>query len=78
MTDYIKDLRTAVQNAASALSAVSPEAAEKRPASGGWCAKEVIGHLIDSASNNHQRFVRGQIAAGQDFPRYEQEEWVRL
>jgi hypothetical protein len=35
------------------------------------------GHLIDSASNNHQRFVRGQITSGQDFPRYEQEAWVR-
>src|SRR5262249_35431992 len=30
------------------------------------------------ASNNHQRFVRGQIASGQDFPGYEQERWVRI
>jgi hypothetical protein len=38
----------------------------------------VIGHLIDSASNNHQRFVR---AASQDdlvFPGYEQDRWVEL
>lgn len=40
--------------------------------------KEVLGHLIDSASNNHQRFVRGQIEGGQDFPSYEQEQWVRI
>lgn len=24
-----------------------------------WSKKEIIGHLIDSATNNHHRFVRG-------------------
>ena len=24
-----------------------------------WSKKEILGHLIDSATNNHQRFVRG-------------------
>lgn len=28
---------------------------------GKWSAKQIIGHLIDSASNNHQRFVRAQF-----------------
>src|ERR1700722_16013869 len=28
--------------------------------------------------DNHQRFVRGEIASWQDFPRYEQEKWVRI
>ena len=40
--------------------------------SGGWSRKEVIGHLIDSASNNHQRFVRAALAASLDFPAYDQ------
>lgn len=26
-----------------------------------WSKKEIIGHLIDSATNNHQRFVRCQF-----------------
>ncbi len=26
-----------------------------------WSRKEILGHLIDSATNNHQRFVRGQL-----------------
>jgi hypothetical protein len=56
-----------------------PEAeSERRPSPERWSKKEVVGHLIDSASNNHQRFVRGQLAGGQDFPRYEQEGWVRV
>ena len=38
----------------------------------------MIGHLIDSASNNHQRFVRAQGVAALEFPKYEQESWVSL
>jgi hypothetical protein len=43
---------------------------------GKWSRKELIGHLIDSASNNHQRFVRAQIDESHSFPAYEQESWV--
>ncbi len=43
-----------------------------------WTLKEIVGHLIDSASNNHQRFVRLQIDNKVTFPGYGAEEWVRL
>lgn len=76
MTDYISELRSAVENAAVKFSQLSPELAERRPASGGWSAKEIIGHLIDSASNNHQRFVRAQFKDDLVFPGYEQDGWV--
>jgi len=49
------------------------EASEK---SAGWSKKEILGHLIDSASNNHQRFVRAAIDPHIDFPRYQQDTWV--
>lgn len=39
---------------------------------GGWSRREVIGHLIDSASNNHQRFVRAALQSSLDFPGYDQ------
>ena len=42
-----------------------------------WSHKQLLGHLIDSAANNHQRFVRAAIADGVQFPAYEQEAWVR-
>jgi hypothetical protein len=45
---------------------------------GGWSRKQVIGHLIDSASNNHQRFVRAALQASLDFPGYEQDGCVRV
>jgi len=39
-----------------------------------WSKKEIIGHLIDSATNNHQRFVRGQF---EEIPTtiYDQNKW---
>ncbi|MFA7227473.1 MAG: hypothetical protein WC061_00440 [Melioribacteraceae bacterium] len=43
-----------------------------------WSKKEIIGHLIDSASNNHQRFVRAQFTDDLIFPGYDQDEWVRI
>ncbi len=43
-----------------------------------WSLKEIIGHLIDSASNNHQRFVRLQFGTLRDFPAYDGEEWIRI
>jgi len=45
---------------------------------GGWSRKEVIGHLVDSASNNHQRFVRAALQGSLDFPAYDQVGNVRL
>jgi hypothetical protein len=45
---------------------------------GGWSRKQVIGHLIDSASNNHQRFVRAALQNSLDFPGYDQGGSVRV
>ena len=45
---------------------------------GGWLRKEVLGHLLDSAANNHQRFVRAALDGRFEGPSYEQEGWVRL
>ena len=71
-------LRIAVRTLPDILAGFSEAESEQRPSPERWTKKEVVGHLIDSASNNHQRFVRGQIASGQDFPGYEQEQWVRI
>jgi hypothetical protein len=51
-----------------------------RPSKDAWSVKEIIGHLIDSASNNHQRFVRLQLVDRLDFPDYGDENvnWVKI
>jgi hypothetical protein len=41
-----------------------------------WTRKQILGHLIDSAANNHQRFVKAQFNTALVFPGYEQERWV--
>jgi hypothetical protein len=48
-----------------------------KPVSGGWSRKEILGHLIDSAANNHIRFIRAQLP-GDIFtgPAYEQDHFV--
>jgi uncharacterized damage-inducible protein DinB len=45
---------------------------------GGWNSKQLLGHLIDSALNNHQRFVRGALDGKYQGPTYEQHGWVNL
>jgi len=44
---------------------------------GGWSRKQIIGHLIDSASNNHQRFVRALLQDELCWPGYDQTGCVR-
>jgi uncharacterized damage-inducible protein DinB len=75
--DYVSDLRAAVEGGAAALLAVSEQDAARRPAPGKWSPREIVGHLIDSAANNHQRFVRAQFQDDLVFPGYDQDAWVR-
>jgi hypothetical protein len=49
-----------------------------RPAEGKWAKKEILGHLLDSASNNHQRFVRATLQGSLTFPGYDQNALVDL
>lgn len=71
-----KELREAVQAAAPRLSAISEEEASRPRGPGKWSPKEVMGHLIDSVSHNHQRFVRARFTDDLDFVGYEQDRWV--
>jgi hypothetical protein len=43
---------------------------------GGWTRKQILGHLLDSAANNRQRFVRAFIDGSYAGPKYAQDEWV--
>jgi hypothetical protein len=62
----------------SRLSDISDEDAARRPGPGRWSPQEILGHLIDSAGNNHQRFVRAQLSPSVDSPGYDQENWVTV
>jgi hypothetical protein len=78
MQEYVTELREAVERATPRLAALSDEESATPGAPGKWSPREIIGHLIDSASNNHQRFVRAQFQDDLIFPGYAQEDWVRV
>ncbi|MBL7775260.1 MAG: DinB family protein [Saprospiraceae bacterium] len=71
------------------LRQVSSQQAATAPAPGKWAPVEIVGHLIDSASNNHGRFLRAQqsdallgLPYDQDFwverQQYRQADWTEL
>jgi hypothetical protein len=74
------DIENAVNDACPQLKSLSPETIEARIKPGDWSVKEIIGHLVDSASNNHQRFVRLQVADRLILPDYSQDNdaWVSI
>ncbi len=74
-----EQLISIVEAASKSLNQIDEVSASSSTASDRWSKKQIIGHLIDSAVNNHQRFVRAQQAATEfSFPAYEQESWVAL
>lgn len=76
--DYAEDLRQTIRRAAEKLKAIADDEAGRPLAPGKWSAKQIIGHLIDSASNNHQRFVRAQLQNHLRFQGYHQDDWVSV
>ena len=78
MKELSARLLSLVEEAEPRLRQISELESTKPTLSGGWSRKEVIGHLIDSASNNHQRFVRAALQTSLDFPGYDQVGNVRL
>lgn len=80
MTTFAPALRLASTVAAAEprLRDISAESASVRPAPGRWSPQEIVGHLVDSASNNHQRFVRATWQPNLIFSGYAQDGWVEL
>jgi len=77
LTALADDLVTIVDRAADRYEQSRPARAQGRPGEGAWSAQEILGHLLDSVANNHQRFIRAQQAPALQFPGYQQDDWVR-
>lgn len=73
-----KHLLETLEMALPLLNSIPDAEAARKPAPGKWSKKEILGHLIDSACNNQQKFVRTLRAPGGhlDFIGYAQDEWV--
>jgi hypothetical protein len=75
MQDFLNDFRQTIETSKTKLLGLDETQAAAHRAYE-WSAKEIIGHLIDSAANNHQRFVRAQFTDELVCQGYDQEAWV--
>ena len=62
LNDVAQQLLKDITNAAEQFKGISELEWALKPATSQWSKKEILGHLIDSAANNHLRFVRAQLA----------------
>lgn len=78
MQNIDSDLNTTVQSFYQKYKKIDDKKASIRPEANEWSLKEIIGHLINSASNNHQRFVGLQFVTEMVAPEHHkfQIEWI--
>lgn len=76
VTGTADELESTVSRARQWLLALDEAAIRYKPSPDRWSIAEVIGHLVDSACNNHQRFVRAQTTDKLVFPKYDQNDWA--
>src|SRR3954467_4779205 len=74
--EWLDDFKQTVDASAERLRQITESEAGRPRADDHWSAKQIIGHLIDSATNNHARFVLGQLKDDLIFPGYDQNGWV--
>jgi hypothetical protein len=76
VTETLKRIQYLCDTIPGKLRKISEQEFSLKPSAAVWSKKEILGHLIDSASNNHQRFVRVQF---EDLPTifYDQNKWNR-
>lgn len=76
MPNYPHILRTIIAQATDALQDISKDVFSFKTSPSTWSKQEILGHLIDSAYNNHQRFIRAEAQGHLVFSGYDQVGWV--
>src|ERR1039457_5290837 len=71
-------LRALIERLPARLTNLSGDQVQRKRSSSEWSIKEELGHLLDSAANNHQRIVRAQLEESPAMPGYDGERWVVL
>lgn len=73
-TNSIERLQYLCDNIPDLLNQIDGDVFSKKEQINKWSKKEILGHLIDSATNNHQRFVRAQFESNPEIV-YDQVNW---
>lgn len=76
MLDHSQVLMRIVWHTAEVIASISAQDFAFKDHPNKWSKKELLGHLIDSAYNNHQRFLRATIQTDFIFQGYDQDQWV--
>jgi hypothetical protein len=71
--DYLKET---VHKMMPLLNELSEAETSIKPLPTKWSKKEILGHLVDSACNNQQKFIRTMTQEHLDFMGYAQDFWV--
>lgn len=77
VSDQIVNLQNILKEQIISLKKIDEKQFSRSPEPGKWSKKEILGHLIDSAQNNIQRFIRSQYEYEPEIA-YNQNEWVRI
>ena len=77
MKNVVEDLNTVIEASITQWRAVSEDIWFQKRHPEKWSNAEVVGHLVDSALNNIQRFIRAQYESAPNLF-YNQNDWVRL
>ena len=75
-SQFLADFRETIMRATARLNGITTEESRRSSGADNWAPIEILGHLVDSATNNHQRFVRAQFTDDLVFPGYDQDGWV--
>lgn len=76
VTETARRFRAGLDEVHQALASVAESLADVPWRAGGWTRKQIVGHLLDSATNNRQRFVRASAGGSYVGPSYGQDAWV--
>lgn len=74
--DVAEHLRDTVRGVLPRLRSLREDEVRANPYPPRWSKVEVLGHLVDSACNNQQKFVRTMEVAHLEFPGYAQNHWT--
>lgn len=76
MVSYSITLQQILTAANKSLQQISETEMQYKPTPQKWSKKQILGHLIDSAYNNHRRFAQASEQDNLIFDGYDQVKWV--
>jgi hypothetical protein len=78
MEKELAGFKASVDRLLALFASVPERLVDVKPSADAWTVKQIACHLVDSASNNHQRFTHLQRTPRLTFPAYDPEAWVAI